>query len=122
MTQTREPNRVPSLLPGAPSPPDAPADPASPMPTPPTAPAAIRSDEVTPATDGRAASFVADHGSAATTSAEATLVVAYLLMWWLVFAFVWGTFRRIRRLDTRLRELESAQARRLPEHDNGAQT
>ena len=56
----------------------------------------------------RATGFVAVEGGKETTSAEALLVSAYLVMWAVLFGFLWFGFRRQHRLDKRLADLEKA--------------
>jgi len=52
--------------------------------------------------------FVPVEGGSDTTSAEMLLVVAYVAMWLLFFAFIWLTHRRQRGLNAKLSELERA--------------
>lgn len=60
----------------------------------------------------RATAFVAvPDGGEVSPSAELLLVIAYVAMWLLLLGFVWGSFRRLARLDARLREVEEALAR-----------
>ena len=56
----------------------------------------------------RATEFVAVEGGKETTSAEALLVSAYLVMWTVLFAFLWFGYRRQQKLETRLGDLEKA--------------
>jgi CcmD family protein len=58
--------------------------------------------------EGRSTEFVAVQGGPETTSASTLLVVAYIAMWALVFAFLVNGFRRQRRIDQRLTELDRA--------------
>jgi CcmD family protein len=74
-------------------------------------PAATADDATVVAPGGRSEAFVPVQGGTETTSAATLLVVAYVLMWVLVFGFVWISFRRLTRLDGRLRELEGALGR-----------
>jgi CcmD family protein len=67
----------------------------------------------TPATqpqgpDERSTEFVAVEGGQESTSAEALLVSAYAVMWVLLLAFVFFTFRRQQAVESRLAELERA--------------
>lgn len=64
------------------------------------------------ATEERAAEFQAVEGGPATTSGELLLVEAYAIVWLLVFAFIFVSWRRQARLDARMGELE----KRLAEH------
>lgn len=72
------------------------------------------SQATTPAPSGelsvesRKSEFVPVTGGAETTSAEALLLTAYILMWALVFGFVWLTARRQKNLDERLGLVEQA--------------
>jgi CcmD family protein len=60
-----------------------------------------------PATpEGRSTQFVPVEGGADTTSAEALLVTAYIVMWALLLGFVFFTWRRQQRLERRVGELE----------------
>jgi hypothetical protein len=56
----------------------------------------------------RSTQFVPVEGNTETTSAEAMLVAAYLVMWALLIAFVGLGWRRQARVETRLAELEKA--------------
>lgn len=56
----------------------------------------------------RAQEFVPVEGGGETTSAEALLVAAYLVMWALLVAFVGLGWRRQARVESRLAELEKA--------------
>jgi len=56
----------------------------------------------------RSTQFVPVEGNAETTSAEALLVAAYLVMWALLIAFVGLGWRRQARVEARLAELEKA--------------
>jgi hypothetical protein len=58
--------------------------------------------------DQRSTEFVAVSGGPETTSAEALLVSAYLVMWAILLVFVVFTWRRIQGLDRRLAELDRA--------------
>jgi CcmD family protein len=52
--------------------------------------------------------FVAVEGGGETTSAEALLVSAYIVMWALLLLFIFLTWRRQRTLEGRLGQLEKA--------------
>jgi hypothetical protein len=67
--------------------------------------------EVTPAPSARSQQFVPVEGGGETTSAEALLVAAYLVMWALLLGFVGLGWRRQGRVETRLGELEKAVGR-----------
>lgn len=56
----------------------------------------------------RSTEFVAVQGGGETTSAASLLIAAYLLMWGLLFAFVFLSWRRQARVETRIAELEKA--------------
>ena len=56
----------------------------------------------------RSTEFVAVEGGKETTSAEALLVSAYVVMWAILFGFLWFGFRRQQKLETRLGDLEKA--------------
>jgi len=56
----------------------------------------------------RSQQFVPVEGNTETTSAEALLVAAYLVMWALLIAFIGLGWRRQSRVDARLGELEKA--------------
>jgi hypothetical protein len=56
----------------------------------------------------RSTEFVAVEGGGETTSAASLLIAAYVLMWGLVFAFVFLSWRRQARVETRISELEKA--------------
>jgi hypothetical protein len=58
--------------------------------------------------NSRSAEFVAVQGGGETTSAASLLIAAYLLMWGLVFFFVFLSWRRQARVETRIAELEKA--------------
>lgn len=60
----------------------------------------------------RSREFVAVSGGEETTSAEALLLTAYILMWAFVFVFVYLGIKRQSKLDRRLGELET-ELRRL---------
>jgi CcmD family protein len=56
----------------------------------------------------RSTEFVAVQGGGETTSAATLLVIAYLVMWALLLGFVFLSWRRQGRVETRLSELEKA--------------
>jgi hypothetical protein len=56
----------------------------------------------------RSTEFVAVQGGGETTSAASLLIAAYLLMWALLFVFVFLSWRRQARVETRIGELEKA--------------
>lgn len=56
----------------------------------------------------RSTEFVAVQGGGDTTSAATLLVAAYLVMWALLLGFVFLSWRRQGRVETRLSELEKA--------------
>jgi hypothetical protein len=64
--------------------------------------------EAAPAPSSRAQEFRPVEGNTETTSAEAMLVSAYLVMWALLLVFVGLGWRRQARVEDRLSELEKA--------------
>ena len=66
----------------------------------------------------RSTEFVPTSGGKETTSAEALLLAAYILMWALVFGFIFRTARRQLGLDRRLGDIERA-LRVIDEKDGG---
>ena len=60
--------------------------------------------------NARAGEFQPDQGGNDTTSGEALLVAAYVVMWLLIFLFVWQSWRRQIGLSERLTRLEKALA------------
>lgn len=63
----------------------------------------------TPTTaEERSTQFVPVQGGTETTSAEALLVAAYLLMWALLIGFVYLSWRRQKALESRVDGLEAA--------------
>ena len=56
----------------------------------------------------RSTEFVAVQGGGETTSAASLLIAAYLMMWGLLFVFVFLSWRRQARVETRIAELEKA--------------
>jgi hypothetical protein len=64
--------------------------------------------EAAPAPSSRSQEFRPFEGNTETTSAEAMLVAAYLVMWALLLAFVGLGWRRQARVEARIGELEKA--------------
>ena len=64
----------------------------------------------------RRSEFVPVGPGGETSSAEALLITAYILMWAFIFALVWLSQRRQQKLEARLNELEAA----LRKRDRGA--
>lgn len=62
----------------------------------------------------RSTEFVPFAGNQETSSAEGLLVTAYVLMWAVVFAFLFVSWRRQQRIDARLDELNKALAKTGP--------
>jgi len=62
--------------------------------------------------EDRRSEFVPVGPGGETSSAEALLISAYIVMWALIFGLIFASIRRQRRQDERLTELESALARR----------
>lgn len=63
----------------------------------------------TPTVESRSQEFVpVTGGSTDTSSAGGLLVAAYVLMWAILMAFLYATFRRQAAVDKRLAELERA--------------
>ena len=62
--------------------------------------------------------FVAVRGGGDTTSAEALLVAAYVIMWLLALLVVYLTWRKQNALDRRLAELERALQASLDDGDS----
>ncbi|HMJ13847.1 MAG TPA: hypothetical protein VK524_20660 [Polyangiaceae bacterium] len=58
--------------------------------------------------EDRSTQFIAVQGGGDTTSSEALLVSAYLVMWALLLVFVWFTWRRQQKMDDRVTDLERA--------------
>jgi CcmD family protein len=56
----------------------------------------------------RASEFQPVTGGEETTSGEALLIAAYVIMWLLVFGFVWNTWRKQLGLAERLARLEQS--------------
>jgi CcmD family protein len=59
----------------------------------------------------RATEFVPVEGGVETTSAAALLITAYGLLWALLFVFLLFSWRRQRRLESRVAELEATLTR-----------
>jgi hypothetical protein len=66
------------------------------------------------APDDRSTEFVATQGGAETTSATTLLVSAYVLMWAVLLTFLFLSWRRQQRIETRLAELDRALSRTGP--------
>jgi CcmD family protein len=60
--------------------------------------------------NARSTEFVAVQGGGDTTSAATLLVTAYIVMWALLLGFVFLSWRRQGRVETRISELEKALA------------
>jgi hypothetical protein len=58
--------------------------------------------------EDRSTQFVAVEGGGDTTSAEALLVSAYVIMWALLLTFIWLTWRRQQKMEDRVTDLERA--------------
>jgi len=69
---------------------------------------------VAPTPSSRATEFLPVEGGGETTSAELLLVVAYVVMWALLLGFLGLGWRRQKRLETRLSELERTVAGKAP--------
>lgn len=67
---------------------------------------------VTETIQDRRSEFVPVGPGGETSSAEALLITAYVLMWAFIFALVWVSQGRQRRLEARLSELEAALQKR----------
>jgi hypothetical protein len=74
----------------------------------------LKADVVAAEPGARSTEFVPVEGGGETTSAELLLVVAYLVMWGILLAFVGLGWRRQQRLETRLGELERSVAGKAP--------
>ncbi|HMR04878.1 MAG TPA: CcmD family protein [Polyangiaceae bacterium] len=59
----------------------------------------------------RATEFVPVEGGRESTSAEALLIVAYCILWVVLFWFVFSTWKRQGQLETRLADLDRRLAR-----------
>jgi CcmD family protein len=71
-------------------------------------PSASPSVTAQPTPDDRASGFSAVEGGPETRSGTVLLVEAYAAIWLILFGFIWLTFRRQRKLDARIVELENA--------------
>jgi CcmD family protein len=69
-------------------------------------PAPSATTQATP--DDRASGFSAVEGGAETRSGAVLLVEAYAAIWLILFGFIWLTYRRQRKLDARIGDLEIA--------------
>lgn len=76
-------------------------------------------DSVGTQVQDRSQEFVSVTGAGQTTSAEVLLVVAYILMWAIVFALVFLTHRRQKALGVRLEEVERELERHVEKASNG---
>jgi hypothetical protein len=65
----------------------------------------------TAAPSDRSTAFVPVQGGQETTSAEALLVTAYIVMWALLLGFLGLGYRRQSKMETRIGELERAMTR-----------
>jgi hypothetical protein len=74
----------------------------------------LKAQTATSEPGNRSTEFVPVEGGGETTSAELLLVVAYLVMWGILLAFVGLGWRRQKRLETRLGELERTIAGKAP--------
>src|SRR5688572_3417344 len=61
--------------------------------------------------EDRRSEFVPVAPGGETSSAEALLITAYIVMWALIFALVFASQRRQKKLDLRLADLEAALAK-----------
>jgi CcmD family protein len=64
----------------------------------------------------RSTEFVAVQGGGDTTSAATLLVIAYIVMWALLLGFVFLSWRRQGRVESRISELEKSLASGGPKH------
>jgi CcmD family protein len=75
-----------------------------------------QANPTTPTVEERAQEFKPVSGGAEnTTSAEVVLVAAYVVMWAILMAFLFTTFRRQAAVDKRLADLERALPKRPPD-------
>lgn len=65
-------------------------------------------DSATLSPSSRSTEFVAVEGGGETTSAASLLIAAYVVMWALLLGFVYLSWRRQARVETRISELEKA--------------
>jgi hypothetical protein len=76
----------------------------------------IQASPGTPTVEERSQEFKpVSGGPANTSSAEALLITAYVLMWAILMGFLLQTFRRQAAVDKRLAELERALPKRPPD-------
>lgn len=71
-------------------------------------PAANPATTVTTAPSDRSSEFRAVEGGGEVRSGTVLLVEAYAAMWLIIFAFIFITFRKQQKLDSRIVELETA--------------
>ncbi|MET0593982.1 MAG: CcmD family protein [Polyangiaceae bacterium] len=71
----------------------------------------MRLDQSTPETGQRSAEFRAVEGGTEMVSGGTLLVEAYAALWLILLGFVFVSWRRQGRIDTRVDELEKALAR-----------
>jgi hypothetical protein len=57
--------------------------------------------------EGRSTEFVPTQGGPETTSAEHLLVAAYLLMWAALIGFLWLTWRKQKRIESKIDALDA---------------
>jgi hypothetical protein len=74
----------------------------------------VNAQTVTSEPSSRSQEFVPVEGGGDTTSAELLLVIAYLVMWAVLLAFVGLGWRRQQKIETRLAELERGVAGKAP--------
>jgi hypothetical protein len=77
---------------------------------------ALSAYQAAPGAGDRSMPFEPVEGGAETTSAEAMLVAAYILMWAAFMAFTWLTMLRQKRIASKLDELERGLAQK-GDHD-----
>lgn len=70
----------------------------------------------------RATEFVPVQGGGETSSAAGLLTAAYIIMWLAVFVFVWLTSKRLKGVQGRVEELETALARADSQSSTAAAT
>lgn len=73
-----------------------------------------------PSASSQVTEFVPVQGGTDSVSAEGMLVAAYIVMWAVVVAFAWLTWRRQETARTRLEALEKTVARLEQGRDEGA--
>jgi len=69
----------------------------------------------TPTADDRATSFRAVEGGGNMQSGEKLLVEAYAAIWLILFVMIWFSWRRQKKIDARVDDLEAAVARAYAE-------